>query len=544
MTRGARVPAVVLLAAGVFALALLLQATQPPQAAMPWAAPVVRAAGNPDTGPTLTLVSPSSGQGPVGAHLTVSGSGWTGGSVAVGAASSATNCVSGQTWTTTFATFTPSSGSFSGVVNWPSSLSSGTYALCAAAAESGVPAAAGGVAASQTYTVKASSPPALTLSDYTVQVGRTVTINGSNFVGVASVNLSYGNQSVGMTPIQTVNPDGNGNFAVQFTPSGTGVTGNVTIAAASSPDPGAQQPALSTTASLVIAAAPTATPSPSPSPSPTPTAQATSTSAALAAPPTKTDTSGGNGLIIFLIVGIVLSLLVILGAVAFLLLRRRGGPDTGYPGGPGGPGGGYSGTGPVTSYGQSATGYGPAPTGRYSTSGTYGRSGMLDVPEPYTGPQIGGVAQWEEPDPLPDPGWQPRPMSGSRARFDDPSYPQYPATGYPTEGYPGGQPGPGVPAPVPDYQGGYNGPPDPWASAAGAPGGDLWGGPPQAGRGPSRYGGGQPGQSPRDPWQQDDGGWATRPGQGQPGQVPGQAEDRDDGSGRWRTRPESPDGQW
>lgn len=537
MTRAARVPAIVLLAAGVFALALLLQATQTPADA-PWAAPVAHAAGNADPGATLTLVSPSSGQGPVGAHLTVSGSGWTSGSVAVGAAQSAANCATGPTWMTTFKVETPSGGSFSDSFIWPSSLSSGVYYLCAAPANAGAPTAAGGVAG-QTYTVKASSPPALILSTSSVQVGQPVTINGSNFVGVSSVNLSYGNTGAGMTPIQTVSPDGNGNFAVQFQPNGT-VTGNVTIAAASSPDQGAQQPALSTTASLLVTAAPTATPTPSPSPSPSPSPEPTSTTAIVASPPTTHTDTGGNGLIVLLIVGIVLSLLVILGAVAFLLLRRRGGPGEGYPGGPGGPGGGYSGTGPVTSYGQSATGYGPAPTGRYSTTGTYGRSGMFDVPEPYNGPQVGGVAQWEEPDPLPDSDWQPRPMSGSRARFDDPSYPPYPTTGYPQEGYSGGQSGAPVPAPVPDY----SGPPDPWASAAGMASGDVWGGAPPAGRGTGRFGGVQPsqGQGARHPWQQqDDGGWNTRPGQGQ---SQGQPEEGDDGSGRWQTRPADPERGW
>ncbi len=527
----ARVPAIALLAASVVALAMLLQATQ--IAPYPLAAPVAQAAGNAGAGGSLTLVSPSSGQGPVGAHLTVSGSDWTAASVVVGAAQSAANCASGTTWTTTFATFTPSSGSFSGVFSWPSSLSSGTYTLCAAPAQNGAPAAAGGVAG-QTYEVKASSPPALSLSAYTVQVGQSVTISGSNFVGVSSVNISFGNKNTGMSPIQTVNPDGNGNFAMQFQPNGE-VTGNVTISAASTPDSGAQQPALSATASLVITAAPTVTPSPSPSPSPSPTAASTATSA-IVTTTQPTDTNSGNGLIIFLIVGIVLSLLVILGAVAFVLLRRRGGgPEQGYPGGAGGPGGGYSGTGHMTSYGQSATGYGPAPTGRYPAAGTYGHGAISEVPEPYNGPQIGGVAQWDEPDPLPDAGWQPRPMSGSRARFDEPSSPGYPTTGYSPDGYPGGERGEPVPAPVPNHYG----PPDPWANAAGAYGGagDGWGNNPPP-RGTTRYGGAQPGQdAPLDPWQQRDGSWNTQPEQGQPNEGEG-------GSGRWQTRPANPDEQW
>lgn len=520
----ARIPAIALLAALTVMFALLLQATQ--VAPLSLGAPVARAAANANVNadPSLTLVSPSSGQGPVGASVTVSGSGWTGGSVAIGAAQAQANCASNSSWTATFKTVTASGGSFTDTFRWPSSLSSGTYYLCAAPTAGG--ATAGGVAG-QTYTVKASSPPALTLSSSNIQVGQTVTITGSNFVGVSTVNLSIGNTNTGVTPIQTVNPDGNGSFAVQYQPNGV-VTGNLTIYASSPPDPGAPQPADSATASLLVLAAPTATatPSPSPSPAPSPTSAPTATAATLTTT-TKNDTSNGGGLIALLIVGIVLSLLVIVGAAVFLLLRRRGGPGQAYPVSPGG---GYSGTGPVTGYGQSVTGYGPAPTGRYSTSGTYGRSGIHDGPEPYNGPQIGSVAQWDEPDPQPGADWQPRPMSGSRARFDDPSYPGYPTTDNPPGGYPGsGQMGEPVPAPVP----GHYGPPDPWASGAGAIGGNAWGNYSPAAGGPPHHGAPQPGgQAPRDPWQHN-----TGAGQGQP-------ERTDDGTGRWQTRPEHPDEQW
>lgn len=529
IARVARIPAIALLAVWLVALALLVQASS--IAPHLWPAQVAQAAGNPGSGPSLTLVSPSSGQGPVGAHVAVSGSGWTVDSVAIGAAQSATNCVSSTTWTATFTTVSASGGSFTTTFTWPSSLSSGSYALCAAPSGSSGPASAG-VAATQSYAVKASSPPALTLSSYTVQVGQSLTINGSNFVGVSSVNLSFGTANTGMTPIQPASPDGNGNFAVQFQPNGP-ITGNVTISAASPPDPGAQQPALSATASLVIAPAPAATATPSPSPSPSPTSAPTATSAIVTTTtPNQTNSGGSNGLIIFLIVGIVLSLLVILGAVAFVLLRRRGGPEQGYPGSTGGPGGGFSGTGPVTSYGQSAPGYGPAPTGRYSATGTYGRGAIHDVPEPYADPQVGGVAQWDERDPLPGADWQPRPMSGSRARFDDPGMSEYPTTGYPPDGYVSGQPGEPVPAPVPDYYG----PPDPWANAAGAFGGDARGNNPFPPRAMSRYNGAPLGPEPRDPWaQRGEGGWDTQPSQDQPGEH---------GAGSRHWQPPNPDEQW
>lgn len=527
----ARVTAVALLVGCVCALGLLLQATR--AVPRPFAAPVAQAASHLAAPGSLTLVSPSSGQGPVGAHVTVRGDSWAANSVAIGAAQSAGNCASGTTWSVTFTTQPTSGGTFSATFIWPSSLSSGAYALCAAPAQGGGPAAAGGVAG-QTYTVKASSPPALSLSTFNAQVGQTITINGSNFVGVNNVNISVVRNGA-PTLITTVNPDGNGSFATQYQPTTADVgVNNVNITAASATDQDAP-PALTAQASLVVGAAATATPSPSPSPSPSPTAEATATVGAVTT--TNNTHSGGNGLIVLLIVGIVLSLLVIIGAVAFLMLRRRGGPEQGYPGGPGGPGGGYggySGTGQMTSYGQSATGYGPTPTGRYSTSGTFGRSGMFDVPGPYDGPQVGGVAQWDEPEPLPGADWQPRPMSGARSRYDDPNYNQNP-TGYPA----GGETGEPVPAPVPDHYG----PPDPWANASGAFGGDAWGNNPPAGRPPRRSAAPQPGQGPSDPWQQQSGGrgdgaWNTRPGQGQP------PEGQDDSAGRWQTRPENRDDQW
>jgi hypothetical protein len=63
-----------------------------------FAAPAARSArfgaqpNPPQPNGNLALVSPSSGQGPVGATLTVSGSTWNTSQVAIGAATSSANC--------------------------------------------------------------------------------------------------------------------------------------------------------------------------------------------------------------------------------------------------------------------------------------------------------------------------------------------------------------------------------------------------------------------------------------------------------------------
>ncbi|MGH2514591.1 MAG: hypothetical protein ACRDHP_02960, partial [Ktedonobacterales bacterium] len=185
---------------------------------------------------SISLVSPSSGKGPVGATLTVQGSGWTANQVAIGAASSAAGCVSpnaggGNGWLATLATASVSNGAFNQSFTWPSTLStSATYALCAISALGGQPAATGGVAAAQTYTVRSSQPPTLSLSSSTVQVGQPFTITGSNFYGMPTINIS-----INTVFNQSVSPDGSGSFIVTVTPTAS-QAGNANILAQSPPE--------------------------------------------------------------------------------------------------------------------------------------------------------------------------------------------------------------------------------------------------------------------------------------------------------------------
>src|SRR5689334_17247073 len=57
--------------------------------------------------PTLMLVSPSSGQGPVGARITLSGAHWIVSSVTIGAALAAANCDTPSSWEQTLGFVTP-----------------------------------------------------------------------------------------------------------------------------------------------------------------------------------------------------------------------------------------------------------------------------------------------------------------------------------------------------------------------------------------------------------------------------------------------------
>lgn len=374
------------------------------------------ATSQPAAPPVITLVSPSAGQGPVGAHISIKGHDFSGSTATIFAASQQ-DCSGSQG---TLVTPKISGGSFGTTTFiWPTNLSNSTYYICADGLTSGAP----------SYQVLASGPPTLSLSVSTASAGDSVTITGSNFVGYASGTNINITESSGRAPLTltgaTLGPDGS--FSVTETLSKTIIGNNVTINAYSPPEVAGLQPVLQASASLTVQNV-----------TPTTTVAVTPTlinSGGAPSTTTSTDQKSGNaGLIVLLIVGIVLALLVILGVVAYLVLRGRNGGEPGaagdYPGGDGF--GGYDGasgqrsTGPVPGYGQSAT-------GRYSQVNPFGRSGVFDTPnaytEPFGGPPVGGVSQWDEPPTSPGPDWQPRPMTGYGPADSDTqanSYDQYP----------------------------------------------------------------------------------------------------------------------
>lgn len=481
--------AALILAMGLSALLLLTAvAGLAPNQSIAAAAPDLSPTATPPTNSTLSLVSPSSGQGPVGATVTLQGSGWPSGQVGVGLAPSAEACTTPSTgWTNYFQTFSVGAdGAFTYSFTWPAGVdASSPYYLCAAAG--GQSASSGGIAAQQTYTVRSSQPPTLSLSSSNVEVGQPFTITGSSFYGEPTVNISINNVFN-----QAAHPDGNGSFIVTVTPTAS-QAGNASILAQSPAENGGK-PVLTAAAQISVLGAPTVTPAPSPTPTVAPTSTSASSGGTLGGGNSGGSGGDNTGLIIGLIVAIVLVLLLIGGAITFLVLRRRGGGQEfpGGPAGPGGPGGGWGGypgsggTGPVPQYGQGNSGhFGAAGAGGYGGSGFYPEQGAY----PGSGVQIGGVAQWDDAptaggmggigggaswgapeESAPGPDWQPRPMSGSRSRYDDPSYPPYPAQEEaPVDPY--GATGPGA------YP-----PPDPWSSGTSGFSGPTQGYP-QPGRG-------------------------------------------------------------
>ena len=430
--------------------------TKTPTTAPPTNTPTNTATATPATPPTIALVSPQSGAGPVGAYITISGNNFSGTSATIFAAAHA-DCGASQG---TLTTVSVSGGAISKAFLWPTSLNNGTYYICASGITSGAP----------SYQVLAATPPTLSLSAPSIPLGQTLTINGSSFVGLPSggqVILSEVDGRGHTVTILQVAVGTDGAFSTPWTVAGN--TGNMTISAASQQEIGAQRPVLQAAAQVVVQAAGTATV--------TVTAAPTATVVGGASP--STQQPGDNTGLVLLVIGLILLLAVLLGIAAFLMLRQRNGPDGDDPSGTGGyaPGEypGYAArnreTAKVPQIGM---------TGRQSAAGQYGRSGFYDPSGGFAGGQAGGVSRWEEQEPLPGPDWQPRPMSGHPQDYE-PTGLQ--SSGFdPNAGWGGYDDGPtnrggGMPR-ANDYPSLEYPPVDPWGNAGGgtqpSAGGDPW----------------------------------------------------------------------
>src|SRR5262249_52671801 len=133
LSKGARAAGragLILLLAGSLYAAYLALGTSGVAAGSLAVPPVLAAPQDPPTpgAATLKLVSPASGKGPAGAHLTLAGDQWTGSSVSL---STATGDCAGAT--TQLGTAAVNGGAFTTTVLWPTSLadSGTTYTLCA-----------------------------------------------------------------------------------------------------------------------------------------------------------------------------------------------------------------------------------------------------------------------------------------------------------------------------------------------------------------------------------------------------------------------------
>lgn len=459
--------------------------------------------------PTLTVVSPSSETGPVGAKVTIAGDNWSG-TVNVGAVLSPGDCSNKSGWAKSFGS-PKANGShhLSFSFTWPSSLNqtSTPYSICATNSSG---------TASVNYQVASPTAPVIAFSVDSAQVGVLLTINGSNFLGAGPITISAQGPTGDARLVTTVTPLDNGTFSVPFTPTVRDV-GSVTIRAASASEGGAPA-AISTSSKLQVVAAPTATATLGPTP----------TTASSVGPGVPTSNNGDNSAatVVLIVVGILFALLAIGGVGVFLLVRQRGvpgGPDGGDPAfyGPGSQPGGYDPYAP--------TAYGATPPSGYPSGGQYGRSGFGSMPGAYPGgSQAGGVASWDDADDAPTeedagpgPDWHPRPMTGHYRAPD--------ASDYRT-----GQYGPGTVDPR-DAAG--FAPPDPWANDDAdpygtnrAPAGNYGASRPGPGTNIPPHGGS--GQQRRNPWGESwrdappnqQGGYPRQPGNGN-------GEDPDDPNG-------------
>ncbi|WIG58490.1 MAG: hypothetical protein OJF49_001236 [Ktedonobacterales bacterium] len=490
--------------------------TATPTTPSPTDTPVPTSTPNPGQ---LTLVSPSSAAGPAGAHITLSGSGFSGSSVAVFASNQA-NCGSNKK---SLASIGLSGGAFTNAsFVWPA-FPSGRYYICAPGMSSGAP----------SYQEMTDKSPTLSLSTSSVQQGSLLTITGTNFVGLPGgsqimLQASQGATQTALSPNAVVG--GDGSFSLPWTVN-IPATGNILITAMSAPE-GTAQPVLQASVSLTIGVAATATITVTESPTVAPTA-----ATGIGGQTDHTKGSGGGALLLLVAV-IVFLLLAILGIVAFLMLRGRNPQDPQHGSDPGYGGyGGYGGSGP----------YGAMPTGRYSAPGQaaqYGQTGFYGAPDPYAGASVGAVSQWDSTQEQPGPDWQPRPMTGYQQPYDQPGYgpPDYQQPGWDATGaYTGAYP----PAdPWANPQAGYTGQQgyaDPQAGYTGQQGyADYngYGGQPGYGD-PSAYGAQQGYGAPQAyPPSYDDGGgttnaagWSGYPPAGNPGQPGGQRDQHPRGAG-------------
>ena len=345
--------------------------------------------------PTMTLAVPSSGQGPVGAHLTITGSNWGSSDVLVGAVSPGGSCDKPGGWAQTFGHVRPQANqSIVYTFDWPLSLGTagGAYNICAANSAG---------TASAFYQVVTSSPPALSVDPLTTNAGSLVKVTGVNFVGSGDVTLSVTDgQGKTRDLTTTLSPDANGGFSLTYQPRSTDVGDEVLHAVTSASTPQGMRPALQADAKLHVGAELT------PTPGATPTT-------AIVAPvnPSSGHSNTPTALIVALIVVFLLTALAVGGIILFLVMRNRKRPDDGTGHQPAYGGGGNPGYGMTGAYGapygdryqdNGYTGYGPGMggtgVGSWDTTTQQGAFG-------------GETPGWPASD-EPDPNWRGRPMTG------------------------------------------------------------------------------------------------------------------------------------
>jgi hypothetical protein len=209
-------------------------------------------------------ISSSPTSGPVGATISISGSGWhepDGKQVTFGYMIETYCTIVPDVQTSTF-----KSGSFSGWLRLPNGTPRGTYSICATFGST--------TAVANAYTVLSESPPQITISPSILTVGQQATIRGSNYYPAGiTVNLFWettnGSVLLTITPVIS-NSNGfiSSTFIIPITT--TVASGSYKIVASV----GGQQPTLSSSATFSFN---TPTPTPIPSPTPLPASDPTPT---------------------------------------------------------------------------------------------------------------------------------------------------------------------------------------------------------------------------------------------------------------------------
>src|SRR3989441_2408916 len=219
--------------------------------------------------------SPSSG--PVGATITVSGSGWSseeGEQISFGymTGSKCSSVADSQPGTI-------QSGSFSGWFSWPQGTPLGKYTACAILEGAAIKA--------NTYTVLAESVPQISISPTVLTAGKQATITGSNYLPAGTaVQLSWqsvnGNTDFSIAPTTS---DSHGSISTTFTvPTTTLPSASYMIVATGG---GGQPPTLSSSVTLTYNApvnTTTSAPSPSPDPNPSQNTSPAATATVLSTP--------------------------------------------------------------------------------------------------------------------------------------------------------------------------------------------------------------------------------------------------------------------
>jgi hypothetical protein len=206
-------------------------------------------------------VSSSPSSGPIGATISVSGSGWSepdGEQVSLGYMIESICLPVSDAQASTF-----KSGSFSGWLYLPNETPPGTYLICATFGSK--------TEVANNYMLLSVSPPQISITLSTQAREQQATISGSNyFPAGTTVNLFW--ESTNGSPIFTIKPavsNSNGSISRTFMIPTSITSGSYKIAASVS-----GQPALNSTVTFTYNA-PTPTPTPTPSPTPSPVSDPT-----------------------------------------------------------------------------------------------------------------------------------------------------------------------------------------------------------------------------------------------------------------------------